>query len=78
VSRVDVELDVTGYNCPIPLLRAKKALAGMARGQTLKIVATDPGAEIDFRVYAEAAGHTLVSIEESCNVWTILLQKGGA
>jgi tRNA 2-thiouridine synthesizing protein A len=69
------ELDVRGYNCPIPLLRAKKILATMQRGEVLKIVATDPGAEIDFRVYAEASGNPILALEESGNVITILMAK---
>ena len=70
-----IELDVKGYNCPIPLLRAKKALSGMAPGDLLRILTTDPGAEIDFRVFADASGNELVSLEESGGVLTLLLRK---
>src|SRR3954451_7040454 len=66
-----IELDVKGYNCPIPLLRAKKALANMAGGELIRIVTTDPGAEIDFRVFAEATGNELVSVEERSGVVTL-------
>ena len=60
---IHLEIDVSGYNCPIPLLRTKKALAGLAPGEVLRVVSTDPGSEIDFRVYADQAGHDLLSVE---------------
>ena len=62
-STIHLEIDVSGYNCPIPLLRTKKALAGLAPGEVLRVVSTDPGSEIDFRVYADQAGHDLLSVE---------------
>jgi tRNA 2-thiouridine synthesizing protein A len=71
----DVELDVRGYNCPIPLLRAKKALAGMKPGQVLKVLTTDPGAEIDFKVFAEASGNPLLALEDTGSVLTLLIEK---
>lgn len=70
-----IELDVKGYNCPIPLLRAKKALATMAPGDLLRIRTTDPGAEIDFKVFADASGNELVSLEEADGVLTLLMRK---
>ncbi|HEX2828001.1 MAG TPA: sulfurtransferase TusA family protein [Burkholderiales bacterium] len=69
------ELDVKGYNCPIPLLRAKKALATMAPGDLLRIRTTDPGAEIDFRVFADASGNELVSLDEADGVLTLVMRK---
>jgi tRNA 2-thiouridine synthesizing protein A len=75
IQNATKELDVRGYNCPIPLLRAKKALSTMQPGEVLKIVATDPGAEIDFKVYAEASGNPIVALQESGNVITILIAK---
>jgi tRNA 2-thiouridine synthesizing protein A len=74
-NQVDVELDVRGYNCPIPLLRAKKALAGMQHGQVLQVLTTDPGAEIDFKVLAEATGHALIGLDQAGNVLSILIEK---
>ncbi len=70
-----IEVDVRGYNCPIPLLRAKKALANMADGELVRIMTTDPGAEIDFKVFAEASGHELVSLEEKGGVLTLVMRK---
>ena len=69
------EIDVRGYNCPVPLLRAKKALATMRPGELLRILATDPGAEIDFKVFSEASGNPLIALEEAGGVFTILIAK---
>ena len=73
----DIEIDVSGYNCPIPLLRTKKALSSMAEGQILRVVSTDPGSEIDFRVYTEKAGHALLSVEERDGAYVFLIRKAG-
>lgn len=56
----DVELDASGMHCPLPLLKTKKALAGMQSGQILKLTTTDPGAESDFRAFAKQTGNTLL------------------
>jgi tRNA 2-thiouridine synthesizing protein A len=69
------ELDVRGYNCPIPLMRAKKALAAMQPGEVLKILTTDPGAEIDFKVFSEASGNPILSLDDSAHVLTIVIEK---
>ena len=71
----DVELDARGFNCPLPILRAKKALNDMRSGQTLKIVATDPGSAQDFQVFAERTGHALVGLLETGGEYTIFLKK---
>ena len=71
------EVDVKGYNCPIPLLRAKKALSAMRPGERLKVITTDPAAEIDFKVFAEAAGHTIRSLDYANGALTIVIAKGG-
>jgi len=76
---IHLDLDVSGYNCPIPLLRTKKALARLAAGEVLRVVSTDPGSEIDFRVYTEQAGHDLLSLElcETKFVFVIRKRNGG-
>ena len=73
---VDVELDARGLNCPLPILRAKKALNDMRSGQTLRIVATDPGSAQDSRVLAERTGHVLLELSETNREYTIVLKKG--
>ena len=54
------ELDTRGLNCPLPILKAKKALADMHSGQVLKVVATDPGSMRDFQAFARQTGNELV------------------
>ena len=57
---VHKELDTRGLNCPLPLLKAKKALSDMASGQVLKVVSTDPGSMRDFQAFARQTGNELV------------------
>lgn len=59
----DRELDARGLNCPLPILKAKKALAEMLSGQTLKVVATDAGSVRDFQAFAKQTGNQLVHQE---------------
>jgi len=62
----DKELDARGLNCPLPILKAKKALADMHSGQTLKVVATDSGSVRDFQAFAKQTGNLLV-LQETVN-----------
>ncbi len=55
------ELDTRGLNCPLPILKAKKALADMASGDVLKVLSTDPGSMRDFQAFARQTGNELVS-----------------
>ena len=57
----DKELDARGLNCPLPILRTKKALSDMGAGQVLKILATDPGAVKDFQSFSKQTGNALLS-----------------
>ncbi len=57
----DKELDARGLNCPLPILKAKKALADMTSGQTLKVIATDSGSVRDFQAFAKQTGNELVA-----------------
>ncbi|MDD2546685.1 MAG: sulfurtransferase TusA family protein [Burkholderiaceae bacterium] len=54
------EIDTRGLNCPLPILKAKKALADMASGELLKVLATDKGSLRDFQAFAKQTGHELV------------------
>lgn len=58
--QIDRELDARGLNCPLPILKAKKALADMQSGQTLRVSATDPGSMRDFLAFAKQTGNELV------------------
>lgn len=75
MANFDQELDATGLNCPLPILRAKKALGGMASGQVLHIIATDPGSVKDFEAFAKQTGNTLVESKEEGGKFTFLIQK---
>ncbi len=56
----DFEVDATGLNCPLPLLRLKKAMMELDSGNVVKVIATDPAAHLDIGVYAEQVGHQIV------------------
>ncbi len=60
---IDRELDTRGLNCPLPILKAKKALAEMTSGQTLRVVATDAGSVRDFAAFAKQTGNELLEQE---------------
>lgn len=57
---IDIELDTRGLNCPLPILKAKKALTGMLTGQLLRVVSTDPGSTRDFQAFARQTGNQLL------------------
>ena len=61
---IDKEIDTRGLNCPLPILRAKKALTDMQSGQLLKVVATDPGSMRDFQAFARQTGNELVEQQQ--------------
>jgi tRNA 2-thiouridine synthesizing protein A len=68
------ELDTRGLNCPLPILKAKKALAEMQPGQVLKIVATDAGSLRDFQAFARQTGHELLEQQTSGEEFTHFLR----
>ena len=71
----DRELDVKGLNCPLPILRTKKALAEMASGELLHVMATDPGAVKDFHAFARQTGNALVESREEGPVFEFLFRR---
>ncbi len=72
----DAELDATGLICPLPVLRAKKALKPLAAGQTLRVIATDPASAKDFPAFCEATGNLLESASDDGVRWEFLIRKG--
>ncbi len=62
--QIDKEVDARGLNCPLPILKAKKALSEMASGQLLKVVATDKGSTRDFQAFAKQTGNELIDQRE--------------
>lgn len=77
MANFDQELDATGLNCPLPILRAKKALATLGGGQVLRIVATDPGSVKDFDAFAKQTGNTLLESRQEGNKYFFLIKKSG-
>jgi tRNA 2-thiouridine synthesizing protein A len=71
----DKELDARGLNCPLPILRTKKALSDMLSGQVLKITATDPGAVRDFQAFSKQTGNTLVSSDSTADAFIFFMKK---
>ena len=70
-----IEVDATGLVCPMPLLKAKRALSAMQVGQRLRVLATDQGSVRDFRVFADQSGHLLLESSESDGVYSYLMEK---
>jgi tRNA 2-thiouridine synthesizing protein A len=71
----DKELDARGLNCPLPILRTKKALSDLHSGQVLKVLATDPGSVKDFQTFARQTGHQLLSHDELDREFTCFMKK---
>lgn len=75
MAEFDLELDASGLNCPLPILRAKKALTELSSGQCLHIIATDPGSTKDFEAFAKQTGHALEDSREESGKFHFLLRK---
>ncbi len=71
----DQELDASGLNCPLPILRAKKTLNGMDAGQVLHIIATDPGSVKDFDAFSKQTGNELLESKEEGGKFHFLIKK---
>jgi len=69
------ELDARGLNCPLPILKTKKALADMTSGQVLRVLATDPGSVRDFQAFARQTGNELVSHNEENKEYIFLMRR---
>ena len=70
----DLTLDTKGLTCPLPILKAKKAMSGLSPGKTLEIFATDPGAGDDFEAYCRLTGHTLIEQSDIAGVFRFLIR----
>lgn len=69
------ELDARGLNCPLPILKAKKALAEMVSGEILRVIATDPGSVRDFQAFARQTGNELVGQSENNKEFTFFMKR---
>jgi len=75
MAEFDRELDASGLNCPLPILRAKKALSDMERGTTLRVISTDPGSVKDFEAFAKQTNNPLLSSGEEGGKFVFVLKK---
>jgi tRNA 2-thiouridine synthesizing protein A len=71
----DKELDASNLNCPLPILRCKKGLSELEPGQTLKIIATDPGSVKDFKAFCKQTGHELLDLIDAEDLFTFYIKK---
>ncbi len=73
----DSQLDATGMKCPIPVLKARKMVRGLAGGSTLEILATDPGSVPDFEAFCATGGHELLEHSRDGEVFRFLIRLAG-
>ncbi|MFN3629881.1 MAG: sulfurtransferase TusA family protein [Casimicrobiaceae bacterium] len=74
-SEVEREVDARGLNCPLPILRTKKALNEMKSGERLRVLATDPASVRDFEAFARQTGNLLLESTQSGSTFTYVLQR---
>jgi tRNA 2-thiouridine synthesizing protein A len=74
-TEVEREVDARGLNCPLPILRTKKALNDMKSGERLRVLATDPASVRDFEAFARQTGHLLLESTQSGSTYTYVLQR---
>ncbi len=75
MAKFDQELDASGLNCPLPILRAKKALNGMQRGEVLKVISTDSGSVKDFEAFCKQTRNPLLSSDEDDSRYVFFIEK---
>lgn len=71
----DKELDASGLNCPLPILRTKKAIGELAAGQVMKVLATDPGAVKDFEAFCKQTGNALLEQAQEADRFVFYIRK---
>ena len=71
----DHELDASGLNCPLPILKARKALLDIPPGQTLQVLSTDPGSVADFQAFCRMTGNDLLEHDETNGTYRFLIRK---
>ncbi|MSP28526.1 MAG: sulfurtransferase TusA family protein [Methylococcales bacterium] len=71
----NLEVDASGLQCPLPLLRLKQALMAMTSGDVVKVIATDPAAHLDFGVYTDQAGHQIIEFIKQSNTQIFYIKK---
>jgi len=78
MNQIKETLDCRGLYCPMPIVKMKKALKGMAEGEAVKILATDPGSKRDFEAFCNKTGDKLLESSEEDGVFTYVVEKGGS
>ena len=73
----DKILDVRDLNCPLPVLKTKKAIGDVPVGGTLEVLASDPGAPADFEAFCRTGGHTMVEQSQADGVYRFLIRRAG-
>lgn len=71
----DKEVNATGLNCPLPILRCKKGLSELEASQILKVIATDPGSVKDFKAFCMQTGHELIQLDSTDTIFTFYIKK---
>ena len=72
----DATLDAQGLNCPLPILKTKKAIKDLDTGQTLEVLSTDPGSVADFASFCKTTGNELLESGEESGVFRFIIKKG--
>ena len=75
MTEFDLEVDASGLQCPLPLLRLKKAIMEIDSGKVVKVIATDPAAHLDFGVFMDQAGHIPLRILKEAEKQIFFIQK---
>ncbi len=71
----DETLDAKGLNCPLPILKAKKALKGLGNGQTLEVLSTDPGSVADFEAFCRTTGNKMIEHNEEGGTYRFVIER---
>lgn len=73
--QIHKEVDASGLNCPLPILKTKKALADMGSGEILRVISTDPGSVLDFQAFARQTGNELIESSEEGDNFVFVLRR---
>ena len=74
-ERIDEHLDCRGMSCPLPILKTKKKITGMASGQVIEVISTDPGSVADFKGWSSQTGHSILYNEQNGKDYIYYIQK---
>jgi tRNA 2-thiouridine synthesizing protein A len=75
MAQADITLDVRNLNCPLPVLKLKRAIADLKKGGTIEVLATDPGADADFEAFCSTTGHALLERAVAGGVYRFVIKR---